>query len=123
MKKVLLVDDSSEIRNLLKFFLSYFAERYDIREAVDGESALKLVQDWNPDLVFLDVVMPGGKNGFDVCAEIKANPICTETKVVLLTGLDDSKDIEKGLSAGADAYVRKPFKPNEISELARSLLR
>lgn len=90
--------------------------------AADGEGALRALAQAQPDVVVLDVLMPG-LNGLDVCRQIKANPATRMTPVILVTGLDDRAHRLEGIDAGADDYLSKPVDPAELIARVRSLAR
>ncbi|MCH7345649.1 response regulator [Pelomonas sp. CA6] len=119
MKKILIVDDHADIRKLLHMTLEF--EDYEIREAHDGASALQAVQDFGPDLVLLDVMMPGALNGLEVCASIKSDAALASTRVVLLSARGQARDREAGLRAGADLYLVKPFSPLQLIDCIADL--
>lgn len=100
------VDDERDIRDLLTSVL----ERLDIEAhaASDGPTGIKLVQSKKPDLVLLDVGMPG-MNGFEVCHAIKRQPEFKATPVLMLTAMSQIKDVERAMAEGADGYVIKPI--------------
>ncbi|OYQ39769.1 two-component system response regulator [Rhodoferax sp. TH121] len=112
MKKILIVEDHADIRRLIRMTLEF--DNYDIREAEDGDSALAMAQEFEPDLLLLDVMMPGGLSGLDVCSMIKLQ--YTPPRVVLLSARGRSEDLEAGMQAGADAYLVKPFSPLALIE-------
>jgi signal transduction histidine kinase len=116
---VLLVDDKAENRELVR---AYLEPRYHVVEADNGRSALEQVARGEPDLVLLDVMMPG-MNGLQACREIKRNAERTFLPVVLLTALDDQEDRNAGLAAGADDFLSKPVDRRELLLRVRGLLR
>jgi len=97
-------------------------EGFDVRNASDGPSALAECAMFCPDLILLDILMPG-MNGFEVCRRIKATPETRLTPVVLITGLSATEDRIEGINAGADDFLSKPIDINELLARARSLLR
>ena len=122
MPTVLIVDDEQHIRLLIEQTLEELEdEGVQLLTASDGEEALEVVGIHHPDLVFLDVMMPK-KNGFEVCEAIKQDLGMTATKVVLLTAKGQAVDRERGMAAGADRYLTKPFDPDELLATARELL-
>jgi len=122
MPTVLIVDDEQHIRLLIEQTLEELEdEGVQLLTAANGDEALEVVEIHRPELVFLDVMMPG-KNGFEVCAAIKHERGLASTKVVLLTAKGQAVDREAGLAAGADRYVTKPFDPDELLATARELL-
>lgn len=112
MKKILIVDDHADIRRLIRMTLEF--EKYEIREASDGEEALAVLGAFNPDLVLLDVMMPGALNGLEVCRHIKSSSAPGSPCVILLTARGQAKDREAGMQAGADRYLVKPFSPLQL---------
>ncbi len=115
-KRILVADDSSEIRQILKILLE--GEGYEVIEASDGNSALKAMEK-NPDLVVLDINMPG-KDGFSVCIEIRKTSL---VPILFLTARNIESDKILGLSAGADDYISKPFSNAELLIRIKTLLR
>ncbi len=114
-KKLLLVDDNPEVRNLLRLTFSF--GDYKIREACNGVDALSAVIEWRPDIVLLDIMMPGEKSGLDVCREVKQNPDVKNTFIIMLTACGQEQDILRGTDAGADVYLVKPFSPQTLNAL------
>ncbi|MBI3698301.1 MAG: response regulator [Acidobacteria bacterium] len=117
---ILVVDDDPTVRMLLERFLG--AENYDVVTAQDGRAALDVLSRLHPDLILLDAVMPK-PDGFEVCRRLKRDPETRLTPVVLVTGLASStEDRVRGLDAGADGFLRKPFEHAELLARVRSLL-
>ncbi len=120
VKTVLIVEDQPEIRELIRVTLEF--ESYAIHEAEDGEQGLSEAQRLRPDLVVLDVMMPGGRDGLQVCRAIKTDPMLKRTKVILLTSRSESADRQAGNMAGADAYLVKPFSPLELLTVVQKVI-
>jgi DNA-binding response OmpR family regulator len=120
MTRLLIVEDQPEIRMLIQMALEF--ENFEIHEAADGDAALALLPTLQPQLVLLDVLMPGSRNGLDVCRAIKADAALASTRVVMLSARSQPSDRQAGLAAGADAYLVKPFSPNELLRLIGKLL-
>lgn len=112
MKKILIVDDHADIRRLIRMTLEF--EDYAIEEAADGESALRAAQAMQPDLVLLDVMMPGPVNGLEVCRRLRAGTTTSAPRVIMLSARGQASDREAGLQAGADTYLVKPFSPLQL---------
>lgn len=112
MKKILIVDDHADIRRLIRMTLEF--EDYDVREAADGEAALAMAQACQPDLVLLDVMMPGAINGLDVCRRLRADAASGGPRIIMLSARGQASDREAGLQAGADTYLVKPFSPLQL---------
>ena len=114
-QKLLIVDDQSDIRKMLRLAMGY--GKYQMFEAADGETALALAREHKPDVILLDVMMPGALDGYAVCRAIKADPALAGAYVVLLTARGQQDDYTSGDLAGADAYMVKPFSPNRLIEV------
>jgi DNA-binding response OmpR family regulator len=119
MARILVVDDHPPIVRLLQREL--VAEAHEVLTAATGEEALQKARHEQPDLMVLDVMMPG-KSGFEVLQELKADPKTQAIIVVMLTARDQPSDISYGLQLGADWYLTKPFRPGEVGILARRFL-
>jgi len=118
-KRILVVDDEMYIVNILEFTLA--GEGWEVVSANNGEDALRKLLKIEPDLVILDVMMPW-IDGVEVCRAIKAREESSETPVVLLSAKDRDGDREKGMEAGADLYLTKPFSPARLVEEIRALM-
>ena len=108
MKKILLVDDHSDIRRLIRITLGKDFEGF---EAEDGVKGLELALQIMPDLIVLDVMMPGALNGLQVLAAVKSKPQLVNARVIMVTARGQKSDYEGGMQCGADAYFIKPFSP------------
>lgn len=117
-KKVLVVDDDARVRRLMKATLG---EDYSLLEAADGSQALDIAGREKPDVVLLDVKMPG-LDGFEVCRRLKAGSGTGQARVVMVTGMAEDRDRKKGRQVGADAYFTKPFSPSALIALLEELL-
>lgn len=117
LKKILVVDDEKPIVEILQYNLE--KEGYLVKTAYDGEEALQMVEEENPDLIVLDIMLPK-KDGFTVCREIRAN---REIPIIMLTAKELETDKVLGLELGADDYVTKPFSAREITARVRAILR
>jgi DNA-binding response OmpR family regulator len=117
MSRVLVVDDDPTVREVVVSYLR--AEHYEVDEAADGESALSRVGHSRPDLVVLDVLLPG-LDGLEVCRRIRGS---TDIPIILLSALGSETDRVVGLEFGADDYLTKPFSPRELMLRVGSVLR
>ncbi|MBB5017252.1 DNA-binding response OmpR family regulator [Chitinivorax tropicus] len=120
MKKILIVEDQDDIRKLIRMTLEF--EDFEIHEAPEGATGLKMVESVRPDLVLLDVMMPGELDGFQVCQRIKYNPGWQHIKVIMLTARTQKMDRSVGEAMGADGYLTKPFSPLELIETIENRL-
>jgi len=120
-KKILIVEDDKFLRELIVQKL--IKEGYDIAEAVDGEKGLKSIKDEKPDLVLLDLILPG-IDGFEVLAKMKEDVAMAQTPVIILSNLGQKDDIERGLKMGAvDYLIKAHFTPGEIIEKIKTVLK
>jgi len=119
-QKILVVDDEEDILELLKFNLS--REGYQVLCAVSGEQALRLVRSENPDLIMLDLMLPG-IDGLEVTRRLKNDPDTKNLPIVMLTAKGEEADIVTGLELGADDYITKPFSPRVLIARIRAVLR
>jgi two-component system, OmpR family, phosphate regulon response regulator PhoB len=108
MRTLLIAEDEEGIRALVKMTLA--RNEYEILEAVDGEEALALAREHRPELILLDVMMPG-LSGFEVCRALKDDPTTAQATVVMLSARSQEADREQGMASGADDYFTKPFSP------------
>jgi DNA-binding response OmpR family regulator len=115
---VLVADDDDDILLLVTTRLR--RDGFDVIAARNGEEALALAQDRQPDIAVLDIGMPK-LDGLEVLQRIRADQTLTEMKVLLLTAKAQESDVRRGYEVGADAYVRKPFSPTELSARVREL--
>jgi len=118
-RKVLIADDEPNIVTSLEFLMK--GCDFEVRVARDGEEAMRLAQDFQPDLLLLDVMMPVC-DGLEVCRRIRGNPATRGIRIVILTAHGRETDVARGLALGADAYITKPFSNKELVAKVRSLL-
>lgn len=117
---VLVVEDQADIRKLVRMTLAI--GQVDVHEADSGESGVRLAENLHPDLVLMDVMMPGEIDGYQACRQIKDNPKLAATAVVMLTARGQQSDLADGKAAGADAYLVKPFSPLQLLDTVNELL-
>ncbi len=117
--KILIVDDNVQMRNLLRITFSS-NPTYELFQAQSGIEALDLVHSEKPDIVFLDIMMPGEIDGLGVCEHIKSSEY-KSCFVVLLSAKGQKTDIERGLAIGADMYLTKPFSPLALVGIVENL--
>jgi len=113
MKKILIVDDQEKIRELVNVTIRI--GDYQILEAASGDEALTVAAEFQPDLIFLDVMMPNSSiDGFETCRQLRADERTNRAHILMLTALDKEEDIERGKAVGADGYFTEPFSPLEL---------
>jgi CheY-like chemotaxis protein len=117
--KVLICDDENALRALVRGALSI--GDYELAEARDGDESVEIAMEFEPDLIVLDVMMPG-RTGFEVLEELRTDTRFAETPVVLLTARTQAADREAADSAGADRFLPKPFSPLELVSIVEELL-
>jgi DNA-binding response OmpR family regulator len=120
-RKILIVEDQADLRKLVRMTLEY--GDVEIHEAADGQSGLHKARELRPDIVLLDVMMPGELDGFQVCERIKSDKLLAGVHVVLLTARGQQTDLDQGARAGCDAYLVKPFSPLELIDKVDELTR
>jgi DNA-binding response OmpR family regulator len=119
MTKVLIVDDEPNIVQLVRITLE--DGRVHVLEASDGTTALDHAAAFRPELIFLDVDLPD-VSGLEVCRRLKEDATLAQTKVVMLTAAAQHDDVARGLAAGADEYLTKPFSPVKLLALVEQLI-
>lgn len=120
-KTILIIEDDKFLRDLIAQKLT--KEGFGTAEAVDGEHGLKKVKEVRPDLVLLDLILPG-IDGFEVLAKIKEDPVLAEIPVIILSNLGQKDDIERGLRLGAvDYLIKAHFTPGEIIEKVKNVFK
>jgi CheY-like chemotaxis protein len=118
-RRILVCDNEEALRDLVRASLS--RDGYEIEEARDGDEALSLARRLRPDLIVLDVMMPG-RSGLDVLGQLRSDSELVDVKVVVLTARAQSADRSSAERAGANAFLSKPFSPLELEALVERLL-
>ncbi len=118
--RILIVDDHADLRKLIA--LSLGGGDYDLVEAQDGQGALDECERQVPDVILLDLMLPGGIDGIEVCERIRGDSRFDQTRVVLLTAADQVVQRERAREAGVDRYFPKPFSPGELRKLVEAIL-
>lgn len=116
---VLVVDDEPMARTLLRLML--VRAGFDVVEAEDGFDALDKLKDGLPDVMILDVMMPG-IDGFVVCETVRSTPNTSDLPIIMLSAKTDLESVNKGLELGADKYLTKPISPEELTRQVRDVL-
>jgi DNA-binding response OmpR family regulator len=117
--RIVVADDDVDIRELVEFKLSTLG--HDVVAVADGAAAVDACRAQRPDLVVLDVMMPG-VSGLDAIRAIRADPSLADLPVILLTARAQESDVETGFDSGADDYITKPFSPRELASRVQALL-
>ncbi|WP_419785517.1 response regulator transcription factor [Pseudodesulfovibrio sp.] len=122
-KKILIVDDEVHIKMLLEQTLEELEDEFGVEllTASDGEEGLEIIKNEQPDLVFLDIMMPK-MNGYEVCRIVMEDDALKGIKIILLTAKGQEVDRKQGLELGAKMYMTKPFDPDEILKVSKDLL-
>jgi len=119
-KTILIIEDDKFLRELIVQKL--LKEDYEISEAVDGEEGFKKIKEEKPDLVLLDLILPG-IDGFEVLSKVKEEPNLTKIPIIILSNLGQKEDIEKGMKLGAiDYLIKAHFTPGEIIEKIKNAI-
>jgi len=118
-KKVLIAEDEPSIVTSLEFLMQHGG--YEVRIARDGDEALRLAEQFVPDLILLDVMMPR-TSGYEVCRRLRERQVFRHMKIVILSARGREAEVSKGLASGADAYITKPFSSRDLMALVGALL-
>jgi two-component system, OmpR family, alkaline phosphatase synthesis response regulator PhoP len=117
--RVLVADDNPQGAELIEAYLD--GTGWEVRIVADGSEALRLVQEWKPDVVLLDVMMPK-LSGFEVCKQLKADPATRRLPVLMITALDQTSDVERAVEAGTNDFLTKPINKTDLVLRVRALL-
>lgn len=118
-KRVLIVDDEASLRALVRVNLE--VDGLDVSEAVDGIEAMNMLKESKPDLILLDIMMPG-KDGIEVLEELAADEDLRVIPVILLTAKGEQEDLERGAALGARGHITKPFDPEQMVRTVKAAL-
>jgi CheY-like chemotaxis protein len=116
-QRILIVDDQSDLRLLVRLALAPLDA--EIQEAANGMDALIAIRTFKPDVIVLDVMLPGGIDGYQICQAVKQDPLTRSIKVIMLSARGQVADIEEGQRVQADRYIVKPFSPLALLEVVR----
>lgn len=117
--KILIVDDSQSIRDLLE--ITFNMEKYQLVKVKNAVECLATVVWFNPEIIIMDVMMPGEMNGLDATKILKSSEDTQKIKIILLTGKGRKEDVEEGIKVGADYFFVKPFSPLELLKKVESI--
>lgn len=112
LRRILIVDDQSDLRKLIRLALEPLG--CELHEVANGMDALAAVRSLKPEVVILDVMLPGGIDGYQVCQAIKQDPLTRSIKVIMLSARGQKSDVEEGYRVQADRYIVKPFSPLDL---------
>ncbi len=118
-KRILIVDDEPNIVVPLEFLMEQ--NDFDVQTAETGEKALDLITNWKPDLILLDIMLPG-MDGYEVCQKIRQENELKQTKIVFLSAMARSIDVAKGMGLAANEYITKPFANDYVISVIKDLL-
>ncbi|MEC9313602.1 MAG: response regulator [Pseudomonadota bacterium] len=113
-RKILVVDDNKELRMLISLTLEF--SQCELLEADSAVSGLEMLRAHQPDIILLDVMMPGEVDGLGLCRIMRDDESLKHIKIIMLSAKGQQKDVQMGLEAGADDYVVKPFSPSELMQ-------
>jgi CheY-like chemotaxis protein len=121
MKKILIVDDQIEVRELVQVTLEI--GDYQILTAENGQQAIEIAQAEHPDIILMDIMMPGSKvDGLEACRRLKKDPATGDITIVMLSAKGQESDLHAGKAAGADDYFSKPFSPIALIEKVEQVM-
>ncbi len=115
----LVVEDEPNIVLSLQFIMRQLG--FTVRVASDGEQALRAIEDYIPDIVLLDIMLPK-QDGFSVCEQIRRNPACQNLKIIMLSAKSRDADREKAIALGADEFMTKPFSTRNLGQAVKRLV-
>jgi CheY-like chemotaxis protein len=119
MAKILIAEDERDIRDLVAFTLRFAG--YEVFAAANGEEAVEMAPNVNPDLILMDVRMPR-MTGYEACKIMKLNPDLKDIPIVFLSAKGQEAEIQQGLDAGAEEYLLKPFAPDQLTSHVKTIL-
>lgn len=119
-RKIVVIEDEPDIRELIDYNLK--REGFAVAAAASGDEGIKLVVREAPDLVLLDLLLPG-QDGIEVCRRLKTDPVTQTIPIIMVSAKDDESDVVLGLGVGADDYITKPFRPKELIARVKAVLR
>lgn len=119
MAKILIAEDERDIRDLVAFTLRFAG--HEVVTASNGEEAVQMAPEANPDLILMDVRMPR-MTGYEACRAIKANPKLKDIPIVFLSAKGQESEIQTGLEVGAEEYLLKPFAPDQLTDRVKAIL-
>jgi CheY-like chemotaxis protein len=119
VKSILTIEDRADIRKLIRMTLEF--ESWQVHEAVDGPSGVALAQQLRPDVILMDLMMPGEYDGLEACRRIRADPSLAGTAIIVISARGLAVDRQAALDAGANQYLFKPFSPLDLIDTIEAL--
>ncbi|WP_025872200.1 response regulator transcription factor [Methylobacillus glycogenes] len=120
MYTILIIEDHEDVRKLIRISLEF--NNYNIQEASNGDMGLERAMELKPDLILLDIMMPGTLDGYQICSILKSQPSYKDTLIIFLTARGQEQDILEGYKAGCDGYLTKPFSPIKLADTVEAFL-
>lgn len=117
--KILIADDHPQGAELIEAYLE--GQEWEVRLAADGEETLKVVREWQPDLLLLDVMMPK-LSGFEVCKRLRSDPATRDLPILMITALDQPSDVDRAVEAGTNDFLTKPIHKTDLVMRVQALL-
>jgi two-component system alkaline phosphatase synthesis response regulator PhoP len=118
--QIVIVEDEPDILEVISYNLK--REGFDVETSMDGIQGFRLIQDISPDLVLLDIMLPG-LDGLEICRRLRADPSNANTSIIIVSAKGEENDVVLGLGLGADDYIAKPFSPRELLARVKAVLR
>lgn len=119
-QRIAIIEDEHDIAEIISYNME--REGYEVRHVDHGTEGLNLIKEWKPDLVILDIMLPG-MDGIEICRSIRQNDHIAHTSIIMLSAKDDEIDVVLGLRIGADDYITKPFSPRELMARVKAIFR
>jgi len=120
--RILIVDDHTNLRKLVRMSLALRQQAFEIKEAEDADVALTILKHWKPDVAIVDVMLPGAMDGLGICRHIRAVPSLSDIRILMLSARGQLADIEAATVAGANRYIVKPFSPVALLQAVNELV-
>jgi DNA-binding response OmpR family regulator len=120
---ILIVEDDQNLLRLFRLGLAAKLSEFDVLYASDGDTALKLIREVQPAVILLDVLLPGGMDGIEICRQVRSNPAMSGVDVIMVSALNDVETRRAAIDAGATDYWTKPISPRELPDRVRAVLR
>jgi DNA-binding response OmpR family regulator len=120
---ILIVEDDQNLLRLFRLGLAARLSEFEVLYASDGDTALKLMREVQPAVVLLDILLPGGMDGIQICRQVRSNPAMSGVSVIMVSALNDAETRRAAIDAGATDFWAKPISPRELPDRVRAVLR